>query len=141
MEGSTLVTLRAKSFVKGDSFPEYELTVQLNMQFNYAEKLKNSRFGSDEFVEQISDKFDETTKKTFRGVSDVCLVAFGSIAEKDPDHGIRSGKLKLTGYLTLFHCLRILPSSCAILQGRSCIFLRTIGRCHSFKYIASGQGG
>ncbi|KAI5115973.1 hypothetical protein M0805_001504 [Coniferiporia weirii] len=77
LQGSTFVTARAKSFIR--------------------DKLKDSRYGSDEHVKQISERFDETTKKFFRDTKDVCLVSFGSLAEKDPENGIRSGKLRLSG--------------------------------------------
>ena len=63
----------------------------------HTDKLRDSIYGAKEHVKQIANCFDESTKKTFRTDNDVCLVPFGSLADKDPDHGIRSGKLKLTG--------------------------------------------
>ncbi|THH05876.1 hypothetical protein EW145_g4483 [Phellinidium pouzarii] len=60
-------------------------------------KLQNSRYGSDEHVKQIGERFDETTKKIFRDTNDVCVVPFGSISDKDMENEIRSGKLKLSG--------------------------------------------
>lgn len=48
-------------------------------------------------MEQISQKFDETTKKVFRTKNDTCLIVFGSTMDKDIPNGIRAGKLKLTG--------------------------------------------
>lgn len=64
-------------------------------------KLVGSFYGTEDHIHQISDRFDETTKKTFRSASDVCLVPFGSTTDRDLTHGIRSGKLKLTGYVSL----------------------------------------
>ena len=61
------------------------------------EKLKGSKYGADEQIKQISDRFDETTKKTFRSSEDVCLIAFGTTMDKDVQYGIRSGKLKVPG--------------------------------------------
>ncbi|KAH8110514.1 hypothetical protein DFH11DRAFT_1514361 [Phellopilus nigrolimitatus] len=78
LQGSTFVTSRAKIFIQG--------------------KLCKSRYGSDDHVKQIGERFDETTKKVFRDTSDACVVPFGSIADKDLENGIRSGKLKLSGY-------------------------------------------
>ncbi|KAI5115029.1 hypothetical protein M0805_009482, partial [Coniferiporia weirii] len=77
LHGSIFVTAEAKSFIRN--------------------KLRNSKYGSEEQVEQISERFDETTKKIFGDTKDVCLVPFGNISDKDLEHGIRSGKLKLSG--------------------------------------------
>jgi len=77
LEGSTLVTMRAQGYI--------------------THKLRNSIYGATEHVKQIAQCFDESTKKTFRSEGDVCLVPFGSLADKDLENGIRSGKLKLTG--------------------------------------------
>ncbi|THH08787.1 hypothetical protein EW145_g2476 [Phellinidium pouzarii] len=77
LQGSTFVTARAKEFIK--------------------EKLKSSKYGSDQLVKQIGERFDETTKMIFRDTNDVCLIPFGSILDKDLENGIRSGKLKLSG--------------------------------------------
>ena len=63
----------------------------------HIEKLRNSRYGADEHIKQISERFDETAKKIFKDPSDLCVVPFGSIADKDPACGIKSGKLKLDG--------------------------------------------
>jgi len=77
LEGSVLVTQRAHVFLKN--------------------KLKTSVYGADGRLEQISQKFDETTKKVFRTKNDTCLIVFGSTMDKDIPNGIRAGKLKLTG--------------------------------------------
>ncbi|KAI5115452.1 hypothetical protein M0805_008680 [Coniferiporia weirii] len=77
LQGSIFVTSRANLFIK--------------------DKLRGSRYSSDEHVKQISERFDETTKKIFRDTKDVCLVPFGTISDKDLEYGIRSGKLKLSG--------------------------------------------
>ncbi|KAH8110521.1 hypothetical protein DFH11DRAFT_1514250 [Phellopilus nigrolimitatus] len=75
--GSTSVTQRAEAFLK--------------------QKLKDSKYGADEFVDLIAKRFDETAKKVFRSVDDVCLVTFGTTADKDLDHNIRGGKMRLSG--------------------------------------------
>ena len=61
-----------------------------------ADKLKDSPYGDKDCVEQIANRFDETAKKTFRGSDDACRVQFGSLSDNDPDHSIRSGKLKFS---------------------------------------------
>lgn len=45
----------------------------------------------------IAERFDETVKKTFKGPDDLCVVPFGTVADKDPAHDIKSGKLKING--------------------------------------------
>lgn len=99
LDGSTFVSLRAKGFFKGgyrfkhrkeNIHYERELTKMLD-------KLRGSRFGSDAHIDQLTERFDETLKKTFRSKTDVCLVPFGSATDKDIEFGIRSGKLKLSG--------------------------------------------
>ncbi|KLO05433.1 hypothetical protein SCHPADRAFT_911041 [Schizopora paradoxa] len=77
LEGATLVTARAKTHLK--------------------ERLKTSTFGSYEHVNLITDRFDDTAKKTFKDGDEMCLVQFGSFNENDAAHGIRAGKIKLTG--------------------------------------------
>lgn len=57
----------------------------------------NSRYGTDEHAMHIAERFDETVKKTFKGPDDLCVVPFGTIADKDPAHDIKSGKLKING--------------------------------------------
>ena len=61
------------------------------------EQLENSPYGADDKLEVISKTFDETTKKIFRTRDDVCRVQFGSSADRDNEHGIIEGKLKLEG--------------------------------------------
>ena len=67
-------------------------------------KLLGSKYDSDEHIEQIATRFDESTKRTFRDVNEISLIQFGSVADRDDKYGIRAGKLKLTGYdSTLIH--------------------------------------
>jgi len=77
LEGSMLVTQRA--------------TISLK------ERLKGSTYGDPDTLQQISQKFDESTKTAFRSKSNICLIAFGSPRDNDKDHGIRGGRLKLSG--------------------------------------------
>ena len=59
--------------------------------------MRDSRYGTAEHIKQIADRFDETTKKTFKGPNDLCVIPFGSMADKDPNHGIKSGRLRIDG--------------------------------------------
>ena len=60
-------------------------------------KLANSRYGSDEIVEQMKDIFDKTTKLRFRDANDPQYIKFGTVRDKEPQYDIRSGQLKLAG--------------------------------------------
>ena len=62
-----------------------------------SDKLKESPYGADASIDQITARFDETTKKLFRDKKDTSFIQFGSILEKDAEHDIKSGKLKLAG--------------------------------------------
>ncbi|KLO13814.1 hypothetical protein SCHPADRAFT_915119 [Schizopora paradoxa] len=77
LEGSVLVTQRA--------------------HVSFRKKLEGSTYGDEKTIAQISDKFDETTKKVFRTKNDTCLVVFGSPRDDDKAYGIRGGRLKLAG--------------------------------------------
>jgi hypothetical protein len=61
------------------------------------DKLKSSKYGSQEAVEHITRRFDETTKRLFRDDRSLQFISFGSPLDKDPAVGIRGGQLKLTG--------------------------------------------
>ncbi|KAF9243386.1 hypothetical protein BU15DRAFT_86367 [Melanogaster broomeanus] len=63
----------------------------------FADKLKNSKYGSTDNIDHITKRFDETTKRLFREKNDIQWVPFGSPLDKDNAVGIRSGSLKLTG--------------------------------------------
>ncbi|KIJ67005.1 hypothetical protein HYDPIDRAFT_85209 [Hydnomerulius pinastri MD-312] len=63
----------------------------------FAEKLKNSKYGTPDSIDHITKRFDETTKRLFRDKNDIQWVPFGSPLDKDMAAGIRGGSLKLTG--------------------------------------------
>lgn len=87
------MTLRAKGFLKSTfGFTVTELTPHTNT----LDRLETSEYGSDEHVKQISERFDDSAKRTFRGTEESCFISFGSANDKDVTHGIRSGRLKLT---------------------------------------------
>lgn len=100
LEGSILVTQRAKLFLQSESF-----RCSYAHAFSYdasEEKLSGSIYGTPENITQIAERFDETTKRTFRSVDDKCMVQFGSPRDTDAAHDIRSGRLKLAGYARPF---------------------------------------
>lgn len=57
--------------------------------------LLGSRFHED--VPSMTEKFDKTTKLSFRDPSDPQYVKFGTARDRDPSLGIRAGQLKLDG--------------------------------------------
>ncbi|KAG1846570.1 hypothetical protein DFJ58DRAFT_705635 [Suillus subalutaceus] len=61
------------------------------------EKLSGSRFGTPDVVQQMTDIFDSTTKLRFRNPEDPSYIKFGTVRDKDPQHDIRNGQLKLSG--------------------------------------------
>ncbi|KIK93910.1 hypothetical protein PAXRUDRAFT_144008 [Paxillus rubicundulus Ve08.2h10] len=77
LQGSVFVTHRAHAFLRA--------------------KLANSRFGATEIVQQMRDEFDKTTKLRFRDAEEPQYIKFGTVRDKDPEYGIRSGQLKLAG--------------------------------------------
>ncbi|KAI9573194.1 hypothetical protein HD554DRAFT_2059684 [Boletus coccyginus] len=77
LQGSVFVTQRAHTFLKS--------------------KLANSQYGSPDIVQQMKEIFDQTTKLRFRDADGPQYIKFGTVRDKDPQYGIRSGQLKLTG--------------------------------------------
>ncbi|KAG6332939.1 hypothetical protein ID866_6155 [Astraeus odoratus] len=77
LQGSVYVTLRAQQFLKS--------------------KLANSKYGTDEMIEQMTEIFDRTTKLRFRNAADPQYILFGTVRDKDPDYNIRSGQLRIAG--------------------------------------------
>lgn len=63
----------------------------------FAEKLRNSKYGTSDSLDHIAKRFDETTKRLFRDNKEVQYVPFGSPLDKDSNAGIRAGALRLTG--------------------------------------------
>ena len=61
------------------------------------EKLKNSKFNTAEDIESFAQKFDEGVKRVFSNEAGAQYIKFGSPRDNDPKHGIKGGKLTLTG--------------------------------------------
>ncbi|EIW80579.1 hypothetical protein CONPUDRAFT_105630 [Coniophora puteana RWD-64-598 SS2] len=77
LQGSVFVTRRAHGYLK--------------------EKLKDSRFSDEDYINQMADVFDKSSKLRFRRAEDPCYIKFGTSRDKDPAYNIRGGQLKLRG--------------------------------------------
>jgi len=77
LQGSVFITYRAHAFLRA--------------------KLANSRYGSEENLDNMSGIFDKTTKVRFRNADEPQYIKFGGVRDKDPEYDIRSGQLKLSG--------------------------------------------
>lgn len=66
------------------------------------DRLRDSKYGEPDSIDHITRRFDETTKRLFRDAGEPQFVAFGSPLDKDPSAGIKSGQLKLTGWVYQF---------------------------------------
>ncbi|KAF9783747.1 hypothetical protein BJ322DRAFT_877041 [Thelephora terrestris] len=62
-----------------------------------SEKLRNSRFNTPEDIAAFAQKFDEGLKRVFSEDNGAQFIKFGSPRDNDPVHGIKAGKLALTG--------------------------------------------
>lgn len=80
-------------------------TVRLNhgnllILSGFTEYLLGSSFHDD--VSFMAEKFDKTTKLSFRDPNDPQYIRFGNASKRDPNLGIRKGQLKLDGYVFRF---------------------------------------
>ena len=65
------------------------------------EKLAKSKFDTPEDIANMTSCFDKTTKLRFRNTAEPSYIKFGGVRDKDLSVGIRSGQLKLPGWVTL----------------------------------------
>ena len=63
----------------------------------HPEKLKQSKFNTPEDIAAFAQKFDEGAKTEFSDDKVMQYIKFGSPRDNDPNHGIKKGKLTLTG--------------------------------------------
>ncbi|KAG8830436.1 hypothetical protein FRC18_008097 [Serendipita sp. 400] len=61
------------------------------------EKLSESRFGDNESISDMVDKFERRTKRVFDGSQESLVIEFGGRRDNDRDYGILQGKITLTG--------------------------------------------
>jgi hypothetical protein len=69
--------------------------------FDCPEKLSGSNYSILEMVAQMTSVFDKTTKLRFRKPDEPSYVKFGTVRDKDLKYDIRSGQLKLAGFVHL----------------------------------------
>ncbi|VDB90855.1 unnamed protein product [Peniophora sp. CBMAI 1063] len=77
LQGSVFVRKRAEDYIRA--------------------KLRNSaKFSGDVYVQAITNEFDRTAKKRFKGTSDASVKFSNLISDRDQAVGIRNGAIKLT---------------------------------------------
>jgi len=59
--------------------------------------LRESKFNTPEDISAFSQKFDEGLKRVFSDDRGAQYVKFGSPRDNDHQHGVKSGRLMLTG--------------------------------------------
>jgi hypothetical protein len=94
IQGGELVTGRAREMVSGRFRSRLYTVLRVQPQ---PEKLRGSTFNTPEDIEAFSQKFDEGLKKVFFDDNGTQYIKFGSPRDNDPKHGIKMGKLTLTG--------------------------------------------
>ena len=94
LQGGEFVTARAREAVSG----EFEcISLVAPPVEPYPEKLRRSKFNTPEDIAAFAQKFDEGLKRVFSDNSGAQYIKFGSPRDNDPSHGIKAGKLMLTG--------------------------------------------
>ena len=94
LQGGEFVTARAKEMVSR-KFGHCSFAVLLVEP--KPEKLAQSTFNTPEDLSAFSKKFDEGLKKVFSDDKKSQYIKFGSLRDNDSKHGIKAGKLMLTG--------------------------------------------
>jgi hypothetical protein len=94
-KGSIFVTSNAKDFLDSQSFPLYFKRALTPILTTYTEILQGSTYLDD--APDIARRFDKTTKLRFRDPEEPQYIKFGSLKDKDPRVGIRSGQIRLNG--------------------------------------------
>ncbi|KAK1224302.1 hypothetical protein PQX77_012810 [Marasmius sp. AFHP31] len=77
LQGSVYVTRRATSWLRN--------------------RLKDSKYGTQQDIAQMAKVFDRTTKHSFRNEADTGYIPFGSPRDKDLSFGINRGQMKVPG--------------------------------------------
>ena len=62
------------------------------------DKLKGSKYGSEDDINEMVKIFDDRSKRIFRSEIETTYIPFGRVSDRDSVYGIVGGKLKLTGY-------------------------------------------
>ncbi|EJD54462.1 hypothetical protein AURDEDRAFT_110099 [Auricularia subglabra TFB-10046 SS5] len=59
-------------------------------------KLKESKFGTDEYIHEMMEVFEKKTKRKFDGAPEHYVIAFGRARDNDPGFNISKGRITLT---------------------------------------------
>lgn len=95
-QGSTMVSFRARDFLKGDV--QRECFVYCVALKTVLEKLAESKYGNEDDIEEMFKHFDRWAKPVFQSPEEASYIRFGSMRDKDLAYGIRNGQLTLSGY-------------------------------------------
>ena len=60
-------------------------------------KLYDSRYGSPDEIDHITECFDKTTKLGFKDTTSTAFIRFGTTRDNDPSVDVKFGQLKLPG--------------------------------------------
>ncbi|EIW80583.1 hypothetical protein CONPUDRAFT_166074 [Coniophora puteana RWD-64-598 SS2] len=60
-------------------------------------KLEGSRFAEQDYINQMTEVFDTSTKLRFTSPDDSCYIKFGTMRDKEPSYDVRGGQLRLHG--------------------------------------------
>jgi hypothetical protein len=60
--------------------------------------LRKSKFNTLQDIAAFTQRFDEGLKRVYSGDAGLQYVKFGAAVDYDPEHGIKGGRLTLTGY-------------------------------------------
>jgi hypothetical protein len=103
LQGSIFVTRRAHTLLQGPwmNRPCRWPTTDTD-SLDRPDKLSGSNYSSPEIIAQLTSIFDKTTKLRFRNPDEPSYVKFGTVRDKDPKYDIRSGQLKLAGFVHFF---------------------------------------
>ncbi|KAG8822499.1 hypothetical protein FRC19_005841 [Serendipita sp. 401] len=97
----------------------------------FTEKLSNSKFGDEESISDMVDKFEQRAKRIFDGSQESNVIEFGSRRDNDREYGIIQGKIALTASevcTTFDNVIKRSTDSCLkLLRGRKIKHLLLVG--------------
>jgi hypothetical protein len=96
LQGSVFISRRARVYLEGSSVITLPSVVVLRIP---SEKLRGSRYGGPEDIANLTQCFDKSTKLTFRNANEPSYIRFGTARDRDFAVGIRSGQMKIAGYV------------------------------------------
>ena len=97
MAGSVFVNFRARLFLEcTDLNTAFRLTESCT-DHEYKDKLIDTRFVDDGFIDSMLQSFESTAKPTFRDATKTSYIKFGGPRDTDDKCGIKRGVLSLSG--------------------------------------------